>query len=47
MASGMATRVDLKDSLTLEEAYQAYEVLELKQYHAWLAQKQERRSTDG
>lgn len=37
MSAGLATRADLKESLTLEEAYQAYEVLLVRQYHEWLA----------
>lgn len=28
---------ELKESLTLEEAYQLMEILEVKNYHAWLA----------
>ncbi len=29
--------VDLKERLTLEEAYELLEVLEVRNYHSWLA----------
>ena len=37
IAAEMATMSELKESLTLEEAYQLMEILEVKNYHAWLA----------
>ncbi len=40
MSAGLATRADLKEVLSLEEAYQAFEVLQVRQYHEWLAHDQ-------
>lgn len=41
IAAGMATMSELKGSLTLEEAYQLMEILEVKNYHSWLASQQQ------
>lgn len=37
IAAGLASMVDLKERLTLEEAYELLEILEVRNYHAWLA----------
>ena len=37
IASDLASLVDLKERLTLEEAYELLEVLEVRNYHSWLA----------
>ena len=39
VAAGLASMVELKEKLTLEEAYELLEVLELRNYHSWLAQQ--------
>lgn len=37
IAADLASMVDLKERLTLEEAYELLEVLEVRNYHSWLA----------
>lgn len=42
IAAGLATMTELKTSLTLEDAYQLVEILEVRNYHAWLASQKEK-----
>lgn len=41
IAAGLATMTELKTSLTLEDAYQLMEIIEVKNYHAWLASQKD------
>nr|DAV25637.1 MAG TPA: hypothetical protein [Caudoviricetes sp.] len=38
-ASGLASYAELCTVLTLEDAYKLIEILRVKQYHEWLANK--------
>lgn len=47
VAAGLATYGELKEQRSLEEAYELLEILEVRNYHAWLAQQRLEKENNG
>ena len=47
IAAGLASMEELKERRSLEEAYELLEILEVRNYHAWLDQQRLEKESNG